>query len=56
MSKQLTRLQRLDQSVMEADRRFGTLWPEGLAHHLASLHKTSTRLVIDRRRMLRCSI
>ena len=49
MAKLPTKIQLIDQCVLEAERRFGRSWPEGLAHHIASLHSTSTRFVVSRR-------
>lgn len=52
MAKLPTKIQLIDQCVLEAERRFGRSWPEGLAHHIASLHCTSTRFVVSRRLIL----
>ena len=53
MSRKTTRLSKLDASVLEAQMRCGTEWPNGLVDAIAQAHQTTVRYVIERQRALR---
>ena len=53
MSRKATRLTNLDASVLEAHMRCGMEWPIGLVDAIAQARQTTTRRVIERRRILR---
>ena len=53
MSRESTRLSKLDASVLEAQIRCGTEWPIGLVDAIAQAHQTTVRCVIERQRILR---
>ena len=53
MSRETSRLSKLDASVLEAQMRCGTEWPIGLVEAIAEAHRTTVQNVIERQHVLR---
>ena len=53
MANQTTRAQRIDASIILAERALGIKWSAHVYSDIARLHMTSRRNVIERRRVLR---
>ena len=53
MSRKITRLSKLDASVLEAQMRCGTEWPIGLVDAIAEAHRATVQCVVERQRVLR---